>query len=116
MIDGLRKFHEMDAEVKKEFYTRDLSRKVSFLSNVDLYESQATNWRDTLGISMAPHPPSAAELPEVCRSVMRIVMFHILFPLSPYYNVSLNGTIVINLQRHSNGYLKESNEVGIDSA
>ncbi|XVF28634.1 hypothetical protein REPUB_Repub15cG0046800 [Reevesia pubescens] len=70
MIDGLRKFHEMDAEVKEEFYTRDLSRKVSFLSNIDLYESQAANWRDTLGISMAPHPPSPSELPQVCRDIV----------------------------------------------
>ncbi|EOY05989.1 2-oxoglutarate (2OG) and Fe(II)-dependent oxygenase superfamily protein, putative [Theobroma cacao] len=58
-----------DTETKKEFYTRDLSRKVVYLSNVDLWESQAANWRDSLFLFMAPHWPTPEELPEVCRDI-----------------------------------------------
>lgn len=69
MINGVRRFHEQDTETKKEFYTRDLSRKVVYLSNVDLWESQAANWRDSLFLFMAPHWPTPEELPEVCRDI-----------------------------------------------
>ncbi|KAK6138739.1 hypothetical protein DH2020_027515 [Rehmannia glutinosa] len=68
MIDGIRKFHEQDAEVKKEFHSRDMMQKVKYGSNVDLYRSRAANWRDSLTISLLssdhiePH-----ELPEICR-------------------------------------------------
>ncbi|XP_007035062.2 PREDICTED: 1-aminocyclopropane-1-carboxylate oxidase homolog 1 [Theobroma cacao] len=81
MIDGIRRFHEQDTEVKKEFYTRDTTRrKVLYLSNVDLYKSKAANWRDTLGCLMAPDPPDPNELPEVCRDIVmdysnRVVTF-----------------------------------------
>ncbi|EOY05988.1 2-oxoglutarate (2OG) and Fe(II)-dependent oxygenase superfamily protein, putative [Theobroma cacao] len=81
MIDGIRRFHEQDTEVKKEFYTRDTTRrKVLYLSNVDLYRSKAANWRDTLGCLMAPDPPDPTELPEVCTDIVmdysnRVVTF-----------------------------------------
>ncbi|MBA0881307.1 hypothetical protein Goshw_018558 [Gossypium schwendimanii] len=48
MIDGIRRFHEQDKEAKKEFYSRDNSRKVIYNSNFDLYVAEAANWRDTL--------------------------------------------------------------------
>ncbi|GLU08138.1 hypothetical protein SLE2022_250630 [Rubroshorea leprosula] len=71
MIDGVRRFHEQDVEVKKEFYTRDIySRKTVYLSNFDLYKSQAANWRDTLALIMAPNPPAAEELPSICRDIV----------------------------------------------
>nr|DAD19849.1 TPA_asm: hypothetical protein HUJ06_021312 [Nelumbo nucifera] len=70
MIEGIRRFHEQDIEVKKEFYIRDPTRKVRFNSNFDLYRSRAANWRDTLLCVMAPHPPSLEELPLVCRDAV----------------------------------------------
>lgn len=71
MIDGVRRFHEQDAEVKKEFYSRDLNtRKVVYLSNVDLYESEAANWRDTLAIPMSPNAPIPEDLPAICRDII----------------------------------------------
>ncbi|CAA0817444.1 1-aminocyclopropane-1-carboxylate oxidase homolog 1 [Striga hermonthica] len=68
MLDGIRKFHEQDGEVKKEFNTRDMTRRVRFGSNVDLYRSRAANWRDSLTISV-PNFASVEpdELPEICR-------------------------------------------------
>ncbi|KAL2463648.1 2-oxoglutarate (2OG) and Fe(II)-dependent oxygenase superfamily protein [Forsythia ovata] len=71
MLNGIRRFHEQDAEVKKEYYSRDQTKKVIYGSNVDLYTSRAANWRDTLTISMMfsyhvePH-----ELPSICRSAI----------------------------------------------
>nr|POE68785.1 isoform 2 of 1-aminocyclopropane-1-carboxylate oxidase like 2 [Quercus suber] len=70
IIDRIRGFHEQDLEVKKEFYTRDLSRSFTYNTNFDFYQAQAANWRDTIYCSMAPCPPNPAELLEVCRDIM----------------------------------------------
>ncbi|CAK7327232.1 unnamed protein product [Dovyalis caffra] len=69
MINGVRRFHEQDTEVKKEFYTRDELRKVAYNTNFDFYQAPAANWRDSFYCLMAPHPPSPDELPAVCRDV-----------------------------------------------
>ncbi|XP_044500313.1 1-aminocyclopropane-1-carboxylate oxidase homolog 3-like [Mangifera indica] len=45
---GVVKFNEQDVEVKKEWYTRDAKRQVTFNSNFDLYQPKAANWRDTI--------------------------------------------------------------------
>ncbi|GLT99433.1 hypothetical protein SLE2022_168720 [Rubroshorea leprosula] len=71
MIDGIRRFHEQDAEVKKETYSRDYSsRKVLYNSNFDLYQAPVTNWRDSLCWIMAPSPPDPQVLPAVCRDII----------------------------------------------
>ncbi|KDP40307.1 hypothetical protein JCGZ_02305 [Jatropha curcas] len=88
MIDGIRKFHEQDDEVKKELYSRDFAnKKIYFNSNFDLYSAPAANWRDTLSCVMAPCPPKPEELPHVCREIMMnysnkvIALAHTLFEL-----------------------------------
>lgn len=70
MINGVRRFHEQDTEVKKEFYTRDEMRKVAYNTNFDFYQAPAANWRDSLYCLVAPHPPRPEELPAVCRDIM----------------------------------------------
>ncbi|KAF2313957.1 hypothetical protein GH714_020925 [Hevea brasiliensis] len=57
-----------DIEVKKQFFSRDEKRKVSYNSNFDLYQTKAASWRDSLYCAMSPNPPSPEELPAVCRS------------------------------------------------
>ncbi|XP_076887050.1 1-aminocyclopropane-1-carboxylate oxidase homolog 1-like [Bidens hawaiensis] len=69
MLQGVRRFNEQDVEIKKRFYTRDNSRAFVYNSNFDLYASPAANWRDTFYSFMAPSPPPAEELPEVCRDI-----------------------------------------------
>ncbi|KAI3693056.1 hypothetical protein L6452_32884 [Arctium lappa] len=69
VLQGVRRFHDQDVEVKKRFYTRDPSRPVVYNSNFDLYSSPAANWRDTFISFMAPSPPPPKELPEVCRDI-----------------------------------------------
>lgn len=70
MIMGVRQFHEQDTEVKKQYYTRDLTKKTSYNCNFDLHQTQAADWRDTFYVVMAPDPPKPEELPEVCRDVL----------------------------------------------
>ncbi|KAG5554425.1 hypothetical protein RHGRI_012079 [Rhododendron griersonianum] len=70
MIDGVRRFHEQDTEVKKGFYSRDVTRKFIYNSNFDLYQAPAANWRDTISCVMAPQPPDPQELPAICRDIL----------------------------------------------
>lgn len=70
MKDGVRRFFEQDFELKKEFYTRDNTKVVTYNSNFDLYSAPAANWRDTIAFIMAPNPPKPEELPAACRYVI----------------------------------------------
>ncbi|WVZ01322.1 hypothetical protein V8G54_027391 [Vigna mungo] len=70
MIKGISRFHEQDANVRKTYYTRDLSKKVVYFSNYSLYQDPSTDWRDTITFFWTPNPPKAEELPEVCRFVV----------------------------------------------
>ncbi|KAL1558977.1 1-aminocyclopropane-1-carboxylate oxidase 1-like [Salvia divinorum] len=69
MIDGVRRFHELDVDKKKKYYSRDATESVRYSSNFDLFKSKTAGWRDTLSISansgsqlLDPH-----QLPAVCR-------------------------------------------------
>ncbi|RHN41257.1 putative non-heme dioxygenase domain, isopenicillin N synthase [Medicago truncatula] len=64
-IDGIRRFHEQDPEVRKQFYNRDMKKKIVYLSTTSLYRDKSANWRDSVGCFMAPNPPKHEELPEV---------------------------------------------------
>ncbi|GAV82388.1 2OG-FeII_Oxy domain-containing protein/DIOX_N domain-containing protein [Cephalotus follicularis] len=70
MIDGIRKFNEQEIEIKKKYYSRDPTKKVTFVSNFDLYRLKAVTWKDTLSCAMFPNPPEKEELPEVCRDIV----------------------------------------------
>ncbi|PIN16400.1 Iron/ascorbate family oxidoreductase [Handroanthus impetiginosus] len=70
VLEDVRKFHELDTEVKKKYYSRDFKKKVVYNSNFDLYKAPSANWRDTLYLIMAPKPPRPEELPQVCRESM----------------------------------------------
>ncbi|RYR06748.1 hypothetical protein Ahy_B05g074050 [Arachis hypogaea] len=66
-LDGVRRFYEQDPEVKREFYSRDISRIVYYNTNMDLYTSPVVNWRDTLSCVLAPRPLHPLQLPSICR-------------------------------------------------
>ncbi|KAL5100207.1 hypothetical protein RYX36_004534 [Vicia faba] len=70
MIDGIRRFHEQDADVRKEFYTRDKKKKVAYVSNGTLFSGQAANWRDTFGFVVAPDPFKPEDIPPICRDIV----------------------------------------------
>ncbi|XP_062109302.1 1-aminocyclopropane-1-carboxylate oxidase homolog 1-like [Humulus lupulus] len=70
MKEGVRRFFEQETEVKKELYTRDPMRPLSYNSNFDLYSGVSTNWRDTFMCYLAPNPPKPEDLPIVCREIL----------------------------------------------
>ncbi|CAN0909294.1 1-aminocyclopropane-1-carboxylate oxidase homolog 1 [Linum grandiflorum] len=69
-IDGIRKFHEQDDDVKEEMYSRDPTKDVLYNTNFDLYQASAANWRDSLYCNMAPVRPPPEHLPAICRDVV----------------------------------------------
>ncbi|KAL2506624.1 1-aminocyclopropane-1-carboxylate oxidase1 [Abeliophyllum distichum] len=69
MIDGVRGFHEQKTEVKKQYYSRDVTKGFIYNTNFDLYQAPATNWRDTISCVMAPNPPDPKDLPPICRDI-----------------------------------------------
>jgi hypothetical protein len=86
MKEGARRFYELDAQVKKEFYTRDPMRPVVYNSNFDLYSAPATNWRDTFLCQMAPDPPKLEDLPAACGYVIGLQYIH---SLDCYYDLAI---------------------------
>ncbi|KAL7596655.1 hypothetical protein Lser_V15G28550 [Lactuca serriola] len=72
-VQGVRRFHEQDVDVKKGFYTRDISSTLVYNNNYDLYSSPALNLRDTFFSFMALSPPPPEELTEVCRHSNRVL-------------------------------------------
>ncbi|XP_057476530.1 1-aminocyclopropane-1-carboxylate oxidase homolog 1-like [Actinidia eriantha] len=70
MKDGARRFHEQDSEVKKQWYSRDVTKAFVYNTNFDLYSAPAANWRDTSHCPMAPKSPNPEELPEPCRDIL----------------------------------------------
>ncbi|MCD7453650.1 Acyl CoA oxidase [Datura stramonium] len=80
MLQGIRRFFEQDVEIKKQYYTRDSTKKVTHVSNFDLYSPSvpAANWRDSLYCFMAPVPPSPEELPTACGEILMDYSKHVL--------------------------------------
>ncbi|KAG9135919.1 hypothetical protein Leryth_002614 [Lithospermum erythrorhizon] len=70
MIQGVDSFHNLPNKEKMEVYSRDVSKKVRFYSNIDLYQAKSANWRDSLACQMAPHPPNLDELPKTCKEII----------------------------------------------
>ncbi|KAG5588116.1 hypothetical protein H5410_048550 [Solanum commersonii] len=70
MIDGTRKFHEQDVEVKKEYYSSDpTARRVRYVSNLHLYKTKGktANSKDSLHISWQDSGHNEPEeIPPVC--------------------------------------------------
>ncbi|KAF5184017.1 1-aminocyclopropane-1-carboxylate oxidase-like protein, partial [Thalictrum thalictroides] len=78
MIEAVRGFNEQPNEVKAQYYTREMNKKVVFNSNFDLYEAPATNWRDTLFAIMAPDYLDPEELPATCRKIFPEYSKHVI--------------------------------------
>ncbi|KAG5588126.1 hypothetical protein H5410_048560 [Solanum commersonii] len=81
MIDGTRKFHEQDVEVKKEYYSSDpTARQVRYESNLLQYKTKGltSNWKDTLYISeLIFGHIEPEEIPQVCRKTSAEYINHV---------------------------------------
>lgn len=72
-VAAMRAFHEADGgegSDKARLYSREPGRAVKYHCNFDLYQSPVANWRDTVYLRMAPDPPAADDLPEICRDAL----------------------------------------------
>ncbi|TMW95589.1 hypothetical protein EJD97_008633 [Solanum chilense] len=67
-LQGTRQFFDQDNEVKKQYYTRDIGRKVFCNSNIDLYRPSVpiASRKDTFFCFITPNPPSPQEFPTPC--------------------------------------------------
>jgi isopenicillin N synthase-like dioxygenase len=53
ILRAMHGFHELPKEVKTEFYSKDLMRKVRFSGNYNLGTSDFAEWRDTFLCAMS---------------------------------------------------------------
>lgn len=66
---GVRRFHEEDPEVKKNYFPTDSNKKFIYSNSFDdPYKSTPLNWRDSFTCFLAPDPPNPEEIPVTCRS------------------------------------------------
>jgi len=65
--NGVVRFHEEDPEVKKSFFSLDLTKTFIYHNNFELYSSSAGNWRDSFFCYMDPDPSNPEDLPVACR-------------------------------------------------
>ncbi|PIA28373.1 hypothetical protein AQUCO_07000002v1 [Aquilegia coerulea] len=78
MVEAVRSFNEQPQEMKAEYYTRDLTKKVMYNSNFDLYKAPATNWRDSLFAIAAPDYLDPEELPVAFRKIFPEYSKHVM--------------------------------------
>ncbi|OUZ99385.1 Oxoglutarate/iron-dependent dioxygenase [Macleaya cordata] len=67
-ICSIKAFNEQPTEIKSKYYTREMGKGVSFLTNIDLFQSKAASWRDTLQVRLGPTYPDLDQIPEICRN------------------------------------------------
>ncbi|CAN1151768.1 1-aminocyclopropane-1-carboxylate oxidase homolog 1 [Linum perenne] len=68
MMARSHEFFEQDVEEKKKYYMgADLTKKVVYSSNFDLYTSLCASWKDVTIYHMTPDPPKPEELPKCFR-------------------------------------------------
>ncbi|KAF3432770.1 hypothetical protein FNV43_RR23872 [Rhamnella rubrinervis] len=78
MLEGVRRFHEQPQELKKDWYSRDHTRKVAFYTNVQLTAHIPVDWRDTLRCGNLQKPDHDESIPHVCRREIGYYSKHML--------------------------------------
>ncbi|XP_062110190.1 1-aminocyclopropane-1-carboxylate oxidase homolog 1-like [Humulus lupulus] len=69
-LAAVKAFHELPAEAKAKYYDRSGGGRTGFtyMSNVDLYQSKAASWRDTMTARL--EAVVMEEVPEICRDAV----------------------------------------------
>lgn len=68
-VAAIKAFHEQPEEERARVYTREMGTGVSYISNVDLFQSKAASWRDTLQLRMGPTAADQSMIPEGSNSI-----------------------------------------------
>lgn len=101
-INGMQRFHELNTEVKKEFYSREYGKKVFYQSNYDLYQSTAADWRDTFVYLVPSNAPELEEvvLPAVCRYICGLyIVYAALLPVIGFFKTKLSQNLLLSFSR-----------------
>ncbi|KAF8006389.1 hypothetical protein BT93_K0632 [Corymbia citriodora subsp. variegata] len=70
MLEGVKKFHEQQVEVKKELYSRDGTKRVRYYCNRDLFQSKAASWRDSVIFEFQDGVLDPSAVPPICRDAV----------------------------------------------
>ncbi|KAL1805721.1 hypothetical protein ACET3Z_028789 [Daucus carota] len=70
VLEVTRQFHEQPKEMKAEFYTRDLKRRVKYYSSLDLFVTKIGQWRDTVTCDFDDGVVDRQGLPSVMREAI----------------------------------------------
>ncbi|KAI3412849.1 uncharacterized protein J3R85_016860 [Psidium guajava] len=70
MLEGVKKFHEQQVEVKKELYSRDGTKRVRYFCNGDLFQSKAATWRDSILFDFQDGVLDPEAVPSICREAV----------------------------------------------
>ncbi|XP_056170410.1 1-aminocyclopropane-1-carboxylate oxidase homolog 1-like [Syzygium oleosum] len=70
MLEGVKKFHEQQVEVKRELYSRDGTKRVRYFCNGDLFFSKAASWRDTVMFDFQDGGLDPEAVPPICREAV----------------------------------------------
>ncbi|MCL7048254.1 hypothetical protein MKW94_030045 [Papaver nudicaule] len=72
MMNGVKRFHEQDVQVKMPLYSRDPTKKVVYFNTTyHFHKARYAEWKDSLVCRMlSPDPINPEDLPETTRDIM----------------------------------------------
>ncbi|XP_056170407.1 1-aminocyclopropane-1-carboxylate oxidase homolog 1-like isoform X2 [Syzygium oleosum] len=70
MLEGVKKFHEQQVEVKKELYSRDRTKRVRYFCCGNLFLLKAATWRDSVLFDFQDGVLDPEAVPPICREAV----------------------------------------------
>ncbi|KAI3988416.1 hypothetical protein MKX01_031634 [Papaver californicum] len=72
VMEGVKRFHEQDVEVKKPLYSRDPNKKVVYFNiHFHFHKARYAEWKDSLVCRMlSPDPINPKDFPDISRDIM----------------------------------------------
>ncbi|KAI6674888.1 hypothetical protein NL676_002794 [Syzygium grande] len=70
ILEGVKKFHEQQVEVKKELYSRDRTKRVRYFGCGNLFLLKAATWRDSVLFDFQDGVLDPEAVPPICREAV----------------------------------------------